>query len=289
MTLDGAAVIVVGTSPNIGAGIAIALGRAGAGVACVDSNGAYAQSCAAELRALGCDAVARTVDATDAAAVERCVDELPESLGPVLGLVNAAVRYDERGLLDMPVDAWRAQIDSILTSAFVFTACTARRMIAAGTGGSIVNLASTAAHQGQPGNIGYSTAKAGLLNFTRAAAMDLAPYGIRVNSLTPTSTDASVARARATAWGLPDARWEPTARAAARRALLPLGFMPVPDDYGAAALYLLSPASRAVTGVDLRVDAGAVAKYWAAETAAASVPPVAPAGRTGARSDGASP
>lgn len=264
MSLEGFATIVVGTSPNIGAGIAVALGRAGAAVICVDRDPSYAEGCAAELAGLGCASVGRVLDATDADAVQRCIEQLPAELGPVRGLVNAAVRYDERGLLDMPPDSWREQLDVVLTSAFLFTKFTALRMIAAGGGGSIVNVASTAAHQGQPGNICYSTAKAGLLNFTRAAAMDLAPYGIRVNSLTPTSTDTSEARERAAAWGVPAERFEPNARAAERRALLPLGFAPAPSDYGDAVAFLISPAARAITGCDLRVDAGAVAKHWTA-------------------------
>lgn len=264
MILQGTAAIVVGTSPNIGAGIAVALGRAGAGVVCVDRNESYAEACAEALRRLGCPAVARTLDATDPAAVEDCVTTVPSELGVLSGLVNAAVHYDERGLLEMPPDAWRRQVDVILTSAFLFTKCVASRLAANGDGGSVVNIASTAGHQGQPGNIGYSTAKAGLLNFTRAAAMDLAPDGIRVNSLTPTSTDISEARERAEAWGVSHPRLD-ASRFARRRSLLPLGFAPAPSDYGMAAVFLLSPGARAITGADLRVDAGAVAKYWAAE------------------------
>lgn len=68
--------------------------------------------------------------------------------------------------------------------------------------GAIINIVSTEGHQGSPGNIGYATAKAGLLNFTRATAMELAPYKIRVNSLTPTGTPPIEGRQRAARWGV---------------------------------------------------------------------------------------
>jgi NAD(P)-dependent dehydrogenase (short-subunit alcohol dehydrogenase family) len=261
-SLEGLVVIIVGTSPNIGAGLALGIARTGAAVVCVDARASHAQACASEVRASGGDASSAAADATDETAVQRCVDEAIRRHGHVDGLVNGAAFYDERGLLEMPIDAWRRQLDVIVTSAFLFTKHVATAMIDAGTGGSIVNLASTAAHQGQSGNVAYSSAKAAVLGLTRAAAMDLAPYRIRVNSLTPTSTDIGEARQRSEAWGEPTHRWEPTPRAARRRRLLPLGQMPTPTDYAAAATFLLSPDARFVTGTDLRVDAGALAKYW---------------------------
>ena len=74
-------------------------------------------------------------------------------------------------------------------------------MIARGAGGAIINIISTAGHQGEPGNIAYCTAKCGLINFTRSAAMELVRHGIRVNSLTPTATDPSESFDRAERWG----------------------------------------------------------------------------------------
>ena len=94
-------------------------------------------------------------------------------------------------------------------------------MVEQGRGGSIIVIVSTAGHQGQAGNIAYSTSKSGLLNFTRAAAMDLARHGIRVNSLTPTATDAEEGIERAVAWAAP--RPVPPRRAARLPKMVPMG------------------------------------------------------------------
>ena len=121
-------------------------------------------------------------------------------------------------------------------------------------------LVSTAGHQGQAGNIGYCTSKSGLLNFTRAAAMDLVSHGIRVNSLTPTATDVEEGLARAAGWGR--ARPEPRGRALDFQKMLPMDRLPSPRHYAKAAVFLASDDAEMITGLDLRVDAGALAKYW---------------------------
>src|SRR5262249_3316084 len=136
----------------------------------------------------------------------------------------------------------------------------ARLMVAQGRGGSIVVIVSTAGHQGQAGNIGYCTSKSGLLNFTRAAAMDLAKHRIRVNSLTPTATDAEEGLDRAAEWGRARPEGRPRALDFAR--MVPMGVLPSPRHYARAVVFLASDDAEMVTGIDLRVDAGAVAKYW---------------------------
>jgi NAD(P)-dependent dehydrogenase (short-subunit alcohol dehydrogenase family) len=127
-------------------------------------------------------------------------------------------------------------------------------------GGSIIVIASTAAHQGQPGNIGYCTSKSGLLNFTRAAAMDLVKHKIRVNSLTPTATDVAESHERAVEWGRP--RPEARGRLLDFAKMIPTGALPSPRHYARAAVFLASDDAEMITGFDLRVDAGAIAKYW---------------------------
>lgn len=254
--------VVTGTGPNIGTGIALALSAAGADVACVDRNPAYAQACAKEVQAAGGRAVGVAADVTDEAAVEALVRTVVDDLGRIDILVNGAAFYNEKGILEMPVDEWRAQLDVILAGAFLCTRAVARHMIDRGVAGSVVNLASTAGHQGQPGNIAYATAKAGILNFTRAAAMDLAPFGIRVNSVTPTSTAVAEADERAARFGVDASGAERIDRLERRRALLPLGRLPHPNDYGQAVVFLASDQARMVTGTDLRVDSGALADYW---------------------------
>jgi NAD(P)-dependent dehydrogenase (short-subunit alcohol dehydrogenase family) len=123
-----------------------------------------------------------------------------------------------------------------------------------------VVVVSTAGHQGQAGNIAYSTSKSGLLNFTRAAAMDLVHHGIRVNSLTPTATDTDEAAERTVAWGRP--RPEARRRGLDFARMVPMGRLPSPRHYARAVVFLCSDDAEMITGTDLRVDAGAIAKYW---------------------------
>jgi NAD(P)-dependent dehydrogenase (short-subunit alcohol dehydrogenase family) len=134
-------------------------------------------------------------------------------------------------------------------------------MVDQGCRGSIIVIVSTAGHQGQAGNIAYCTSKSGLLNFTRAAAMDLAKHGIRVNSLTPTATDPAEGLERAVAWGRP--RPEPRGGGMLYfRKMVPTGQLPSPHHYARAAVFLACDDAELITGFDLRVDAGAIAKYW---------------------------
>jgi NAD(P)-dependent dehydrogenase (short-subunit alcohol dehydrogenase family) len=164
------------------------------------------------------------------------------------------------GVLDMPVERFRRQVDVILGGAFLMTQAVARSMVERQVRGSIVNVLSTAAWQGQAGNIGYSTAKSGLINFTRSAAMELAPHRIRVNGLTPTATmpddpelaatfERRIGRA-AGAGGVDFQRLNPWER------------LPTPSDYVAPLVFLASDGAAMMTGTNLTVDGGALAKYW---------------------------
>ena len=131
-----------------------------------------------------------------------------------------------------------------------------------GGGGAIVNVISTAGHQGQPGNVAYCSAKAELLNFTRSVAMAFAPHGIRVNSITPTATDPRDAMDRAERWNrpAPDRRILDFFEGFRRGA--PLRELPDLTDYARAVAFLVSDDARHITGTDLVVDAGALARYW---------------------------
>jgi NAD(P)-dependent dehydrogenase (short-subunit alcohol dehydrogenase family) len=261
--LSGRLALVAGCGPNIGAGIAVGLAHAGAGIVCLDRSPENAEECAAHLRRLGAEAHPVTCDVTDEKQVAAALNRLAEGPGVVDVLVNAAGFYNEKGLLEMSVEEWRRQIDVILTGTFVLTREVAARLVAQNRDGAVVNLISSAGHQGQPGNIAYSTAKSGLLNFTRAAAMDLAPHGIRVNSVTPTSTDPRPGWEMARAWGRDIEQTELGERAVLRQSRLPLQRLPVPEDYAAAVVFLASGAAGAITGTDICVDAGALGKYWA--------------------------
>ena len=252
--------IVTGTSPNIGGGIALGLAEEGAVVACVDVAPDNARQCAEAITRLGGDALGIACDVTDEAQVEAMVARVRDTYGGVDILVNNAGILGGLSVLEMPVERWNRQIAVNLTGTFLCTKHVGRLMVEQKRRGSIVVVVSTAGHQGQAGNIAYSTSKSGLLNFTRAAAMDLARHGIRVNSLTPTATDTEEAADRAVAWGRP--RPEARPRGLDFPKMVPMGKLPSPRHYARAVVFLASDEAEMVTGTDLRVDAGAIAKYW---------------------------
>lgn len=267
MKLEGKVALITGTSPNIGGGIALGMAEEGAKLACIDLDAAKANACADQIRQQGGEALGVACDVTNEAQVKDVVARAIEAYGGIDILVNAAVIFNTKGVLDMPVAEWRQQIDVILTGTFLCTQNVAQAMIDQGRRGAIINIISTAGHQGEPWNVGYSTGKSGLLNFTRSVAMELAEFGIRVNSLTPTATDTSEAIARADQWGVPPRR--PAPASPRRRGLMgdsrlgtPMQVLPSPRHYARAAVFLASDDAEMITGEDLRVDAGAVARYW---------------------------
>ena len=252
--------IVTGTSPNIGGGIAQGLADEGATVACVDVAEDNARQCAEWIVERGGRALGIPCDVTDEQAVEAMVARVRTAYGGVDILVNNAGILGGLSVLEMPLERWSRQVAVNLTGTFLCTKHVGRLMVAQGRRGSIIVIISTAGHQGQAGNIAYSTTKSGLLNFTRAAAMDLVKHGIRVNSLTPTATDTGEGDNRAVAWGRP--RPERPARVLDFAKLLPMDRLPSPRHYARACVFLASDDAEMITGADLRVDAGAIAKYW---------------------------
>ena len=258
--LAGKVALVTGTSPNIGGVLAAGLAAAGAKVACNDLNAETASACVAAIDASGGQAMAIPADVTDAEAMKSAVESVLARWGQIDVLINNAVRFDARGLLDMPLDAYRRQIDIVLGGAFITTGLVARAMIERGVRGSVINILSTAAWQGQAGNIGYCTSKSGMINFTRSAAMELAPHGIRVNGFTPTATmpdDPDLAEAFSSAVEL--------MRANGRMDFAgnnPWERLPTPSDYVGSVVFLASDDSAMMTGSNITVDGGALAKYW---------------------------
>lgn len=271
MKLKDRVAIVTGTSPNIGGGIAEGLAAEGAAIVAVDTNEANARDCANYVKSIGGSAIGRVCDVTDEFQVKGVVQDVLDEFGRIDILVNNAAFFNKKGVLDMPFDEWNRQTAVILGGAFLFTKHACQAMI--GRGGTVINIVSTAGHQGEPGNIAYSTAKSGLLNFTRSAAMELVGHGIRVNSLTPTATDPSESFERAARWGRSVRKPESLDRVMKPfRDGIPMKKLPLPSDYGRAAVFLASDDSSMITGTDLRVDAGAVARYWAwAPTAGATL------------------
>jgi NAD(P)-dependent dehydrogenase (short-subunit alcohol dehydrogenase family) len=263
--LEGRVAVVTGCSPNINGGIAYGLADEGARLVCVDREPAYAEACARAIQQRGGQALGIVCDVTREDQVQAAVQRVVETFGAIDVLVNGAVIQIRKGLLELSVEEFRRQMDVILAGTFLFTKHVARVMIDLGRKGSIINILSTEGHQGNPENLGYGTAKSGLLNFTRIVAMELAEYGIRVNSLTPTGTDPAEGRQRAAEWGV---AWGGPSVIGRRPGFtegdegVPLGKRPSPRHYAKAAVFLASDDAEMITGFDLRVDGGTISRYW---------------------------
>ncbi len=258
--LSGKVAVVTGTSPNIGGVLASGLAAAGAVVVCNDIDATCAQDRADRIEAAGGIAQALPFDVADADAASEAIGVVLERFGQIDVLVNNAVKFDMAGVLDMTVERFRRQVDIVLGGSFIMTQAVARSMVDRGVEGSIINILSTAAWQGQAGNIGYCAAKSGMINFTRSVAMELAPFGIRANSLTPTATvpdDPELAE-----------RFDRRVTAAAEAGVVdfvrlnPWSRLATPNDYVAPLVFLASDGAAMMTGTDITVDGGALAKYW---------------------------
>jgi len=257
--LEGKVAVVTGASPNIGGALARGLAAEGAMIVCTDLAEDVAGACADRIVSAGGEAFPIAGDVTQEDHAQDVIDQALARWGRVDILVNNAVLFNQKGLLTMPLAEFRRQIDIIISGAFLFTRAAATAMIQAGEGGSVINILSTAAWQGQPGNIGYSTAKSGMINFTRSAAMELAEHRIRVNGLTPTATqpsDPEVAR-RAAELAAGPSQWPMDFTGQ-----FPMGRLPTTEDYVGAAVFLASDDSAMVTGTNITIDGGATAKYW---------------------------
>jgi NAD(P)-dependent dehydrogenase (short-subunit alcohol dehydrogenase family) len=263
--LSGKVALITGCGPNINGGIAYGLADEGAKVVCVDVRADYAEACARAILQRGGEAVAATCDVSREDQVMATLDKARSTFGVVDILINGAALQIRKGVLDLTAEEFRRQIDVSLIGALLFTKHVARDLIRNNKPGSIISIVSTEGHQGNPGNVGYGTVKAGLLNFTRSVAMELAPYGIRVNSLSPTGTDPAEGLERAAAWGV---TWEagqgrqPNTDTTSGDQGVPLGKRPSPRHYAKGAVFLASDDAEMITGFDLRIDAGTVARYW---------------------------
>lgn len=259
-SLAGKVVLVTGASRNIGGVAASGFAAAGAKVACNDIRAAAADERASLIVDAGGEAVAIPGDVTDQQAMTIAVQQVLDTWGRIDVLLSNAVKFDARGLLTMPVEDYRRQVDIVLGGTFVVAQLVARSMIEREIEGSIITVLSTAAWQGQAGNIGYCTAKSGLINFTRSAAMELAPHRIRVNSFTPTATMPDDPRLQSGFVAVAD-------KLAADGVMdfqgqNPWHRLPTPTDYVAPLVFLASDDSKMMTGTNMTVDGGALAKYW---------------------------
>src|SRR5215217_289686 len=178
--------VVTGSESGIGRATAVALAEAGCDLGITwYQDEAGAQATADEVRRTGRRAEVRHLDLTRLPDAADVVDELAEALGGLDVLVNCAGTGHSTALLDTGYDTWRTVLATDLDGAFLCLQRAARRMIAAGHGGRIVNITSVHEHQPRVGAAPYCAAKGGLGLLTKTAALELAEHGITVNAVAP--------------------------------------------------------------------------------------------------------
>jgi len=247
--LDGQWAVVTGGSKGIGLGIARALLEGGASVVLVARGAGDLEQAADELRraAVGDQQVrTMTADTGDPASLDHLFDRLESEL-PSLNVYVANAGFGIiTPLLDITLGEWQDQLAVNLTGTFLGVQWAARRMakLDPDANRAILVISSIRALGARPGRLAYSATKGALNQLVRVAALELAEHGIRVNALSPGITATPMALEKN-----PEVYAQMTAS-------VPLGRSGAPEDMGAAARYLCSPAARFVTGTNLVVDGG---------------------------------
>ena len=236
--LAGKVAIVTGAARGIGAAIAERFAAEGARVVVADID-----ACASQTASRIPGSLAIRTDVGDPAAVDSMVARTVEAFGRLDILVNNAGIGHVRPFLETPLAEWERVMRVNLTGCFLCAQAAARAML--GGGGSIVNIGSISGQRGSMWRAAYGASKAGVLQLTRVLAVELAPYRIRVNAVSPGPTETEQVRE--------------CHDAATRRAycgLLPLKRYAAPEEIAAAALFLASDEASFVTGHVLNADGG---------------------------------
>jgi len=244
-SLAGKTAIVTGAGSGIGKAAAEALASAGATVVVADLNLAAARAVASALPS----AIAIEADVTREADIEAMLDAAP---GRIDILVNNAGLAIRRPSVELSAEDWNKVVEVNMTAVFLCSRAAARRMIADGKGGAMVNVASIMGLSGgglYP-NISYQTTKGAVVNMTRALAVEWAPHTIRVNAVAPTWVRTPFIKPIL----------EQPDLVARIEAMTPLRRLAEPEDVAAAILFLASPGAAMVTGHTLPVDGGFLAQ-----------------------------
>ena len=245
MRLRDRVATVTGAERGIGRAIALAFAREGAAVLVADLAPERAGAVAAEIAAGGGRADALAIDVADPADARRLADEALRRHGRLAVHVNNAGISINAPFVDTALEDWERVLRVNLTGAFLCGQAAARAMIARGTGGRIVNIASLSGQRGGTARAAYGASKAGLELLTRVMAVELATHGINVNAIAPGPIETEMAR-----------RVHDAATRRAYGALVPLRRYGRPEEIADAAVFLASDESRYVTGHTLNVDGG---------------------------------
>ena len=244
--LDDSVALVTGAASGIGREIALGLAEAGADVGCVDLSDPAGTVSAIE--AAGGRAVGVSADVTDPDSVGAAVDAVESGLGPLRLAVNSAGIANATAAEDMPIEQFRKVLDVNLNGVFLSCQAEGRALLRNG-GGAMVNIASMS---GSIVNrdllqVHYNASKAAVIHLSKSLAMEWAPRGIRVNSISPGYTATPM-----------NTRPEVAEQVKRFEADTPLGRMASPTEMVGPAVFLLSEAASFCTGVDLIVDGGFV-------------------------------
>ncbi|MBL8519639.1 MAG: 3-oxoacyl-ACP reductase FabG [Betaproteobacteria bacterium] len=242
-SLDNQVALVTGATRGIGAAILRALGQAGATVVGTATGDAGATAIQAAIDGAGLKGRGLVLNVTDAAQCDAVLGQVEKEFGAIGILVNNAGITKDTLILRMKDEDWQSVIDTDLTSVFRLSRGVIRGMMKA-RHGRIVNIGSVVGAMGNPGQVNYVAAKAGLVGFTKALAREVGSRGITVNCVAPGFIDTDMTK------DLPEAQ------KAALVANVPLGRLGSAQDIADAVLFLASPGAGYITGATLHVNGG---------------------------------
>ncbi len=238
--LKGKVAIVTGAGRNLGRAIALSLAEAGANVAVTSRTLSEIRRTEQEIKEKGQKALAISMDVTDLNKVERAVQKIASEFGRIDILVNNAATRSFKSLLEISELEWRSVIDTNLTGAFFCCKAVGPIMIRQG-GGRIINISSRIGLQGMANRVAYCASKGGLIQLTRALALEWAPYNILVNSVAP---------------GLMNTPETSKAIQEGKTAEIPLKRAGEPEEIAPLIVYLASEACTYMTGEVILIDGG---------------------------------
>jgi NAD(P)-dependent dehydrogenase (short-subunit alcohol dehydrogenase family) len=244
MKLKDQVAIITGAGRNIGEDTAKLFASEGAKVAVVDNHKGRADKVAGEIVTANGEAAGFVADVSSEADVAKLVQDVTAKWGRIDILINNAAVSDNKHILDCSKEDWDRVMAVTLTGPFLMSKHVAKQMVAQGTGGKIVNVGSTSGFFGRSRAIAYTTAKAGVANFTRSLAVQLAKHKIRVNCVVPNKIGSPVGKDE----------FDPT------RPVVNLAGRPgLPIDLARAILFLASDDSAFIVGDMMFVDGGLAA------------------------------